>query len=224
MRFWLFLAILLLTVPVLAQSDDDNPKCTDLVVIAKILKQEPMPIPDIPDVWIFRWTWHLDIEVKEVLAGPMPPYRMRVRALMHTYYRADIDYWVMSFTRGKFGYELDRGRLLMGLVKDRDGHVVLPVSEPLDENEVAPRGLLSPDYQSRLEPIALGPDGVSWMKKESDDGRLMLNADEWVKANKSGTSQDWLTENNGWIVPKRGLSADTLRAMVRENLPRCPKR
>lgn len=219
----ILVAILTLALGITAHagSSDDRPDCSDLVVIGKILKQEPMPIPDIPDVVVMRWTWHLDIEVTDVLLGPTPSKWMRVRALMHTYYRTDSDYVLLFFNWGKFGYELDGSRFGWGLMKDKGGAIVMPMPEP-DPDSVAPEGWMTADYLDRLKPVEFGPNGVAWMKRETDEGHYE-NAAEWEKALSDSKNQEWLKRNNGWIVPRRGLPLETIKNMVRQTTRRCPR-
>lgn len=216
----IFSGMLLFAWAAQAEPASEAPKCADLVVIGKILSYHPTEVADEPDTIVITWPWKLNIEIEEVLLGDFPPRRMRVTAILHMRYNSSIEHFLMYFTKTTDGYLLDRGRMSSEIVRDRAGHLVLPLIEPAADYEMLPDGWMPRDYLSRLRPLFFGHDGVWWMKTEAEDGHL-VNDQSWEKVYRSGAKSDWLTEEDGWIVPKRGFRVADLKKMIAETTPRC---
>lgn len=221
MRFgFLFATLVALFASVQAQSSDSAPKCADLVLIGKIAAYHPTNILEQENVVVITWPWDLDIDVEQVILGKANQGRLHVKASLHTAYRGEIEHFLMFFTREEGHYWLDRGRLSVEIVRDGAGKLVLPIAEPVASSELLPDGWIAPDYASRLRPISIGHHGVWWMKDEKADG-TPINDKRFVDAYKSGKQSDWLTESDGWIVPKRGLTLADLKKMISQTTPLC---
>lgn len=84
----------------------DTPDCFDALVVAKVVKQSPSPIPDCPnDCIVMRWPWFLDLEVKRSLAGEVPVGRLGVLSVQHTEFRPDYGFrrwWLRRNSEGGF--------------------------------------------------------------------------------------------------------------------------
>lgn len=129
--------------------DDPRPDCIEAVVLAKFVEYRPLPYPGDADTIVMSWTWHVDIDVREVYVGDIPKGRLTIGATLHTEFHPDLHQPVLFLTRKFGGWYLSR---IEFAARGPDG-MVIPVFDEPDPSQLSPEGWWPRDYEAWLRPV-----------------------------------------------------------------------
>ncbi|MDG5497082.1 hypothetical protein [Niveispirillum sp. BGYR6] len=128
-RAILFLFFLFLVSPPSIAADSGKPTCFDAVVVAKLLTQDPNPLPpkDAHDPLAnWSWPWRLNFAIEKKLLGEMPEPFFTVVHEMHTWLNSDIQYILFWLKRQPEGH-YTAIHIELYIVPDIDGEFIAPV-------------------------------------------------------------------------------------------------
>lgn len=128
-RAILFLFLLILLSPPGIAADSGKPTCFDAAVVAKLLTQDPNPLPPKdPDDPLanWRWPWRLNFAIEKKLLGEMPEPFFTVVHEMHTWLNSDIQYILFWLKRQPEGL-YTAIHIELYIVPDIDGEFIAPV-------------------------------------------------------------------------------------------------
>ena len=169
----------------------DRSGCVDLVVIGKLVEQEPTPFPG---GLIMQWPWELTVNVEQVLYGTVSTERVTFTMLLHAQI---IDQrFMFMLHRTATGYvTAEISEPIYRAVKDRGGKLMMPIPEPLTSDDLSPKSWIPVDYEQYLLPI-----NYDYREFELDQ------PPRWENEYKAGSN--WLTKSGDHIYAKRGLPLD----------------
>lgn len=185
-------------------AEPDSPRrCVDVAVVARIVRQTPTEIPDIPGEIIMRWPWVIDLEVEEVIAGSEKRPRIQAVMSLHGDLTPRIRHGLFLLRRS------DGGRyavvdLESHVVTDRSGEFAIPMAEPPRDYDLAPEGWLPATYETWLKPIRYR-SGQAWW----------LNMNYEGEDRPSDGEDAWQTVTRGVVVARRGFLARDVPALLK---------
>ena len=182
----------------------DSRECFDAAVVAQVLRAIPTPIPDAgPDEIVMRWPWHLDLEVEQVLIGSPPPDSLRVVSIQHTGFNPQIKHFLFFLRREDNGKYVVAG-MEFRIVRDNLGRFAMPLSAPLEEDQLRPEGRIDSGYEKRLKALRYVPRDAWWLRPPHLDSTEL-----------DGFDPAWAHRSGPGLVAKRGLILDDLAEMIR---------
>jgi hypothetical protein len=186
-----------------AQSAATEQPCADAMVVARIERATPTEIPRIPGEFVMRWPWVVELDVEQVLIGPIRSGPIEIRADLHSEFNPQLDHVLLFLQRR------DDGRYWMTwfewrIVRDRHGRFVIPLAEPLHPHHLAPHGAIPASYAASLRPVRYRGADAWWLRPPHLD-RNELNALDPAWARRSGRA----------AYAVRGLFLEDLAALVR---------
>lgn len=192
-----------LALPVHSQDAAEAPRCFDVAVIAKLVRETSGPIPDRgSDVIVMRWPWLLEFETEEVVMGGVDRGPLRVTASMHTNFNRRISHFLLLLRRQPEGGYLAED-IVVNVVRDRRGHFVIPFEAPVSAGELWPEGWLPANYENYLRPVRYRSRDAWW---QSDQ---YLDPEDFAEL-----SPGWHTWRDGRPVALRGLYLSDLPIMM----------
>jgi hypothetical protein len=179
---------------------DPLPDCIEAVVLANFREYRPRdPGPSAEDEIILRWTWDVDIGVREVYLGDIRPGRLTIGATLHTSFDDQLKRPVLFLTRRfDMWYLAD----IEFAARDASGSWVLPMFEEPDETSLTPRGWLPHDYAKWLKPVRYRGSDVAAFEDLYDD--------------EPPAEDEWLRVAGGRKIAKRGFRLKDIPAMLEE--------
>lgn len=192
----------LFALPAKGREPESPKRCVDVAVVARIVRQTPTEIPEVPGQIIMRWPWVVDLEVEEVVAGSEKRARIQVTMSLHSEFTSRIRHGLFLLRRS------ENGRYAVVdwdsyVVTDRSGEFVIPVAEPPGDHDLAPEGWLPASYEFWLKPIRY-QSGQAW----------------WLNMNYEGEDRPpdgedaWRTVTKGVVVAKRGFRASDVPSLL----------
>jgi hypothetical protein len=199
------IAIALTALPITAHAQEpaETPRCFDVAVVARLVRETPEPIPDLgPDVIVIRWPWVLEFETEDVVIGRVDRRRLRVTASMHTNFNQQIDHFLLLLRR-----DPDRGYIaediIVNVVRDRRGRFIIPFDGPVEEEGLRPEAWLPANYESYLRPVRYRNLDAWWLSEQYVDDESLAE-----------TPPGWHTWRDGRVVALRGLYLSDLPSMM----------
>lgn len=192
----------LFALPAKGLEPDSPRRCVDVAVVARIVGQTPIEMPEVPGQIIMRWPFMVNLEVEEVVAGSEKRSQIRVAMSLHTRFNPQIRHALFLLRRtDRQGYAVVE--MNPYVVSDRRGEFVIPLDEQPQDYELVPEGWLPANYEAWLKPIRYERREAWWlnMNYESED-RLPDGQDAWR------------TVSKGVVVAKRGLAVSDVPALL----------
>ncbi len=179
--------------------DDPRPDCIEAVVLADFVEYRPLPYPGDADTIVMSWTWHVDIDVRDVYVGDIPKGRLTIGATLHGEFNPELRQPVLFLTRKFGGWYLAR---IEFAARGPDG-MVIPVFDEPHPSQLSPEGWWPHDYKRWLEPVA-----YRWRDVKSFGQRYEDDADDFDPA--------WVSVGKSRITALRGFKVTEIPAMLAE--------
>ncbi|WP_029011837.1 hypothetical protein [Niveispirillum irakense] len=179
-RAILFLFFLfLLSSPSIA-ADSGKPTCFDAAVVAKLLTQDPNPLPpeDADDPLAnWNWPWRLNFIIEKKLLGEMPEPSFTVVHEMHTWLNSDIQHILLWLKRQPDGHYIAI-HIELYIVPDIDGEFIAPVGTRSAEFIDTLATQFPGNYTAKLSTRKYQADQAWWLRKtlETSSASLFLMA------------------------------------------------
>jgi hypothetical protein len=195
-----------------APASAEDRLCFDVAVVASIERYRPTDIWDAQralgdDVIVMYWPWFLDIEVEKVVVGVERRSRLRVTALLHAQYIAEISRFLLLLRREPDGSYFVVGRDPY-IVRDHRGRLVRPVEGPDSVGMLA--DWADGDLTRWLRPVSYAAHRAWWNGQERS---AELTEDSGLAG--------WSVVRRGRLVARRAFYLSDLEEMTRLKTP-CP--
>lgn len=201
--FLIAIALAALPISAHAHEPEETPRCYDVAVVARLIRETPEPFPDLgPDVIVIRWPWILEFETEEVVIGRVDHQRMRVTASMHTNFNRQIDHFLLFLRRYPDGRYVAED-IVVNVVRDRRGRFIIPLEAPIASEELSPEGWLPASYESYLRPVRYRSRDAWWLSEQYLDDDYLAE-----------TPPGWHIRRDGRVVALRGLYLSDLPTMM----------
>ncbi len=184
-----------------AQEAPEPYPCFDVAVVARLVHQTPGPYPEDPEVIVMRWPWTLDFQTEQVFIGHETRARFRAMMPLHTYFRRDIDYFLLFLRRDpELGYRVVDWQIYV--VLDRRGRFVMPFEAPVPAEDLRPASWIPANYEAYLRPIRYRSEDAWW-----------LNEPE-ITVDLDNVPPGWYKRRGDQLVALRGLPLSDLTRMM----------
>ena len=142
-------------------------QCFDLAVIGTSPHYRWVPVEVPIDEIIIRSPVSISFSVVERLAGISQSGRIVANTSLHTRFNSQIKLFLLFLRRQKNG-EYELLNMDYRIVRDRRGDFVIPVAEPLSEEELSPEGFKPTNYEALLRPSRYRVADAWWLADEKE--------------------------------------------------------
>jgi hypothetical protein len=173
-------------------------RCFDVALVAQITRYDPDPMDWPDDVIVMRWTWTVSLDVEQVLIGEKPRQQLNVSMSLHGEMRSDVKHVLFFLQRTSTGYAVvDHDTRV---VTNRRGAFILPMSAPLNADQIYPLSWAPPDYEAHLRPARYRAQDAWWLRRAEAEA-----------------TSGWSVQRGNRVVAARGLELSDLPNLIAES-------
>jgi hypothetical protein len=155
--------------------------CYDAAVVAAINGYTFLPLPPAgPNEIVLSGPVRLQLDVEQVVFGPLREGQLSVTMVLHTRLNQNIQHVLFLLKRRPNGWGVEH--IEPFVIPDHRGRFVVPMAESQTIEYLAPNGWIPVDYERWLRPIRYDPREIWWLAEPHlHADQLTAPADGWSR-------------------------------------------